>query len=413
MFLSLLALLPVAGVGHSVTGVSPTADGKLLFVITRNTADCWLCVWDLTKPELSAVVTGLPADVLAVYPGADGKRFALFAGGREEDRRIEVWDAATKKRLRTIDVPAKEHVVTVSPDGGWVLFRALYGKSQPQVWNADTGKRAEAVEKAIGEVEAAFAFSTDAKRLIVLTETNYTEYALATGEVAKAWKRPAPAREFLESHTGRSLAALPDGKGVVSVGATAKRRQSYAVHLLTEKKEWPLGEFWDFATNPIVSPDGKLLIVSGGERSEGSRTYALKIDADGVPELEDRPEKARAIFGGGDGKKAPAWREWSLIVPDRGGRARPERERPGTFTFSLDGKRLFVVNSNAKVRVYAAESRELKATLFATAPDKAGARPSWHIVTAAGEFVGSPDEAKALAESGKVKDAAKVKEALK
>jgi Tol biopolymer transport system component len=417
MFLSacVLAMLPGAGFGHSITSVAPTPDGKLLLVVSRTNTESWLGVWDVTKPELSAVVTALPADTHTVRPTADGKRFALVAGDPWHVRHLEVWDTAAKKRLRAFDVSARDTgTATVSPDGAWVAYRQNCDRPPPQIWNTDTGKRAEALEKAIGKAEGTIAFTADSKRFIVLTDANYTEYDLTTGDVAKTWKRSEPARVYRAGLYGDWVAVLPDGKGLASVTGTGKRRQSYVIHLLTEKKEWFLGEFWDHATAPVVSPDGRLLVVTGGRSPEGPSSYALKLDADGAPEMEDKPEKWREPFGGINDKKVPAWREWSLLAPagGRADRALPERESVSASAFANDGKRLFVAGPHGRVYVHDTERRVLKATLFAAAPEKTGARPEWHVVTAAGEFVASPGEAKTLAETGKVKDVAKVKEAL-
>ncbi|MBN9121546.1 MAG: hypothetical protein J0I06_20755 [Planctomycetes bacterium] len=417
MFLSacLLAALPGAGFPQPDPVVVPTADGKRLFVVMRPTigGERWLAVWDLTKPELSAVVGGIPADTHTLRPTADGKRFTLVGGTLWTVSRIEVRDTATGKRLHNFDVSTKgTGTAAVSPDGNWAGFRPHGNDLAPRVWNTDTGERAEAVEKAVGKVEGTFAFSADSKRLIALTDATYAEYDLATGEATRTWKRPSAGRGFVESAFGQWIAALPDDKGVVTVGATGKRRQSYVIRLHTETKTWPLGELRDHATAPVVSPDGRLLIATGGARPEGPNTYVLKLGADGTPELEDRPEKAREPFGGGDGTKVPAWREWSLAPPTRAGRTLPIGEMPGGLAFAPDGKRLFVAGMNGRAYVHDPDRRVLKATLFAVQPEKAGVVPGWHILTAAGEFVGSPKEAAALADNGKVQDAAKVKEAL-
>ena len=62
-------------------------------------------------------------------------------------------------------------------------------------------------------------------------------------------------------------------------------------------------------------------------------------------------------------------------------------------------------------RSFKAASAAMYFALFAATPTK-DEIPDWHIITAAGEFVGSPVEAGALAKTGKVRDAAKVKAAL-
>jgi hypothetical protein len=81
------------------------------------------------------------------------------------------------------------------------------------------------------------------------------------------------------------------------------------------------------------------------------------------------------------------------------------------MAFSPDGKRLFVTGRLGTVRVYDSDRRVPAATLFSASPPKDGFS-EWHIVTAAGEVVGSPGEVEALVTGGKVRDAAKVRAAL-
>ena len=368
MFLSacVLAMLPGAGPGHAVAAVAPADGGKLLFVAMSGAAPDtgWVCVWDLTKPELKAVITGLPANVRTIQPTADGKRFVLIGGDGWLVTHFAVWDTTTKKPLRAFDVPAKDSALTaVSPDGNWVVYRPLKEeKAEVRVWNTATGKK------------------------------------------AGGWERPEPPEAFLSIRAGTPV-ILPNGKGVVSVNSTANRRQSYVVRIVTEKKDWLLGSFWDGASNPIVSPDGRLLIVSGG-RGDEAGTFVLKLDADGAPELEDPPAKPVGPRASADGKKFVAWRECTLGEADRAG-----GQYLGPLASAAESKRLFVGGSLGRLRVYDADTRELKATLFAAVP-KNDEVPAWHIVTAAGGFVGSPAEAETLAKSGKAKDAAKVKDAL-
>jgi len=415
VFLSacLLVVLPAADSRSTITSVAASADGKLLFVASAAgrapAGSGWVHVWDLSKPELRAEIPDLGADGRAVQPSADGKRFVLIGGDNWRVSRVEVWDTAAKKRLRVFEVPPGiVGQAVASPDGNWVAYRAFReGKETVRVWNAENGEPA-AVATAVAGVPGPLAFTPDSKRLIVAAPGAYTEFDLATGKTAAEWKREVPAdRVFVEDRHGAWLAAAPGGKGVVSVAATAKRRQSYVIRLVTEKKDWFLGEMWDYASHPAVSPDGRWLALSGGGYKEHG-TFLLRLDADGNPELEDKPEKFRQPFGGGDGKKVPAWRDWAVGEADRAG-----HELPGAIGFSADGRRVFVAASRERIQVWDPEKRELKATLSAatTAPAK-DKLPDWLIHTPAGEFVGSPAGEKAFARPGTDPNPAKVKEAL-
>lgn len=412
MFLTacVLAMLPAAGSAPHPTAHAVTADGKLLFVAMGDATNKtgFVCVWDLTKPELRAVVPGTPGTTRLIQPTSVGTRFVVCGGDK-----IEVYDTATKKLLHTFDGSAQYgSEVAVSPDGAWIAVRARAEKADLKVWSTETGKRAAEVEKAAGGVSGTVAFA--GAKLVIASKDAYAEFAPATGKKVGGWKPAEPVgRTFLEGPG--QIAVLPNGKGMVSVAGTGKRRQSYVINLITEKKTWFLGEAWDRAGPPVLSPDGRLLILHAGARAEGSGTFALKLGADGAPELTDLKDDKGPFWGAVDSdNKRPAWRTWAL--GDTGGAGRlgrtvPDRDWPGPLTFAPDGKRLFVGGTLGRVAVFDLEARDPKATLFA-GPAVKDELPAWHIVTGTGAVVGSPAEVEALVKSGKVKDAAKVKTAL-
>jgi WD40 repeat protein len=412
----LLAMIPTAAPPEmSVASIAYTGDGKLLFVGTR--ADSGratepdtgrVYVWDLSKPELKAVVTGLPADLRVVQPTADGKRFVLI-GSDGHGRKIEVWDATEKKRLHAFDTPPRSGETVASPDGKWVAFlpypdalkrrEDVRPRPTAKVWDTESGKPMAEAEKALADAAGSLAATPDGKRLIVASGMEYAEFEVATGKKATGWKRDKPvAGEFMESRLGAWVAAVPGVKGVVTVAPTAKRRQSYVVRLVTEKKDWFLAEFWDHASAPVVSPDGRWLLVSAASRANGHSTYVLKLDAEGIPELAEKPEFGRPARGE---EKGPAWREWVLGEANRAG-----REVLPVLAFRPDGKRLLAGGAGGQLRVYDTEKKELKATL-AVFPDG-----EWLITTPGGGYVGSAAQEKEQAKAGKDRDPAKVKEAL-
>ena len=411
----LLAMIPAAAPPEmSVASIAFTGDGKLLFVGTRadpgratepDTGRVY--VWDLSKPELKAVVTGLPADLRVVQPTPDGKRFVLI-GSDGRVRKIEVWDATEKKRLHAFDTPPRSGETVASPDGKWVAFlpypdalkrREDVRPDPAKVWDTESGKPMAEVEKAITGTIGALAATPDGKRLIVASGMEHAEFEVATGKKVAGWKRDKHvAGEFMEDRRGAWVAPVPGVKGVVTVAPTQKRRQSYVVRLVTEKKDWFLAEFWDHASMPVVSPDGRWLLVSAASRANGNSTYVLKLDAEGIPELAEKPEVGRPARGE---TKGPAWREWVLDDADRAARVVPP-----VLAFSPDGKRLLASGAGGQLRVYDTEKKERKATL-AVFPDA-----EWLIWTPAGAHVGSAAREKEQAKFGKDRDPKAVKDAL-
>lgn len=402
MLLAASLLLTAPG-APAPAALAPTADGKLLFVAgatgTGPKADpgcVW--VWDLSNGTLKDVIPGTPGDVRLIQPTADGKRFVTV--GQQPAALVAVYDTAARRRLHVFDGPGKYGAeAVVSPDGAWAAVRTYGEKPELRVWNTATGERAGEVEKAAADATGALAFTSDGK-LAFASLSGLAVFDPATGKPAGGWTRGEPVRPAFLEHAG-SVALLPDGKGFVSVAATAKRRQSYVVRVVTEKKEWFLGETWDHAGPPTLSPDGRRLLVSAGGRGEAG-TFALKLGADGAPELADRTgkEDGKLPFWGGDRKQAPAWSPW----PPAGARA-----DPAAGAFAPDGRRLFARAAGGRIQVYDPDGRELTATLFAAAD---GEPPAWHIVTAGGAFAGSGGEGEALTKAGKTRDPAKVKAAL-
>lgn len=416
MFLSacLLTLLPAAGTSSVVSSIAPADGGKLLFVamnsgrVAGEVKTGWVNVWDTTKPELKAVLPDLPADVRTIQPTADGKRFALIAGDGWRASGIEVWDTSEKKRLHNFKIEDKRggHAAA-SPDGNWVAYRPYDAAKSLQVWNTETGKRAKELEKAAGDVAGWLTFSPDSKRTLLVSEAECTEFEIATGKKTGSWKRGEPPnRVYMEGTNGTSGAAIAGNKGVVSVSPTGKRRQSYIIRLATEKKEWFLGEVWDFASTPAVSADGRWIALRAGNLSDRGGIFLLKFDADGNPEMVEKGKENRPPFGGGDAKQAPAWRELPLGEAKR----REERQPLGMIAFSPDSKRVFVGVGN-ELRVFDPLTLKQKAVVWASEPVK-DKLPEWLINTPEGEFVGSPTAEKIYSKPGRDRDPTKVKEAL-
>jgi WD40 repeat protein len=415
---------------HVVAAVVPADGGKLLFVgVTAGRpgergiepAGSFVCVWDMTKPELKAVIPGLGTDLWKVQPTPDGKRFVAVTGDRWSATKIEVWGTAEKKRLHAFDLPKGQRGLTaVSPDGNWAAH-VSWDKEKPtlRVWSTETGKPAEEVAKAAETAAGSLAFTADSKRLVTATDAEYAEWNLATGKKEAGWERDKGdlrARGFEPT-----VVAIPGHKSVFSVAPTRNRRQSYRLRLSTEKQDWFLGEVLDQASSPVVSADGRWVAFVGGptDRYQG---YLLRLNEDGTPEMRDRKERESGPFVGGSAKQVPAWRAW------------PINDFPAAISFSADGSRLFTGGLSHALQVWDTETQAPKATLYVAPPAKPGDAPAdWAVFTPAGHFAASPGGEKLLrfhaglraswyawpsaetvpaADLPKLRDPAKVKEAL-
>lgn len=410
MFLtaSLLLALPAAEpVTQTPVALAPSADGKLLYVVMRGgapTANAWLCVWDLAKPELRAVVPGLPPNVTSVTGSADGSRAVVLVGDRWHATSAEVWSVADKKRLRALEPPGGYGAhMAVSRDAGTIAARAFRDAKTVRVWSASTGEELADVQKAASATDGHFAFTTDSKKLVVASRAGYAEYDLATGKKGTAWTAPKHDRTALE----REWRAIPsaDGRAVLVIGGTGKRFVSDYAVLVTEKAEHNLGEFRHSVGPAAFAPNGKRLVLCQQMGNE-TTTFALELEADGKPELLKEPDPRKPKWETGNIADGPAWRSWALGESTRAG-----YEPPVALAFSPDGARVFAANRLGRTTVHDPATRKSVADLFVAWLPKEGA-PEWHIVTPAREAVGSAGEIAALEKSGFKADAVKVRAAL-
>jgi WD40 repeat protein len=371
-----------------ISSAVATPDGKLLFVAANtrwqnNTpyhADGgWVHVWDMSNPGLKTVISGLGNDLYSVQPTAYGSRFVAISGAIGYATKLEVWDTATKRRLHEFDIPKGHRAqAAASPDGNWVALISWDRENWTlRVWNAETGKPAEEVVKAASpRVTGAVGFTPDSKRLITVTYEDYAEWDLATGKKEVDWKRGKENAVRARPGYAGSVAPLPGGKGVFTIGATGKRRQTYVLGLMTEKKGWFLGEFSDFASTPVVSHDGRWMTLIGGSHDE-QLAFLLRLDDDGSPELKDKPVNYWGPVY--EGNKVPAWRTWRIA------------RHSWIASFAADGKRLYTGGSTHALQVWDIETQELKATLYIAPPAKPGKPPTdWAIYTPEGHYAASP-----------------------
>ncbi|MBA4067665.1 MAG: hypothetical protein C0501_28970 [Isosphaera sp.] len=369
-----------------ITSVAVADGGRLLFAAVTSgrysdrrlePESGWVYVWDLAKPELRAVVP-VGRDLVRVQPTADGKRVVVSDGHRWNVGKVEVWDVAGGKRLHAFNLdPGRAGWAAVSPDATRVAHAFAGEKTPVRVWDADTGKPVGGPIDP-GAALLGLAFTPDSRRLASLTAAGYAEWDVATGKKAAGWGRAEPDEGLRPWSGGLGGAAAPlsGGKGLVLTSPTGKRRQSYVLSLLTEKRDWFLGEVWDYASDPVVSADGRrVAVVAGG--SHGCRAMVLGLTADGTPELTDKPDRS---FGPllADGK-VPAWRSWEVDP------------HTACAAFSPDGTVLVTGGLSHAIRVWDVETGAARATLYAVP----GALPTdppkdWVAFTPAGPFAATP-----------------------
>src|SRR5204862_475355 len=145
-------------------------------------------LWDTkTGRQISATLINKKDVVIATF-SADSKKFATDG----EDKTVSVFDAATAKRLATLNHPSATTSVTFSPDG-----KSLATSSKDEtarVWDAETGKEIHTFPDG-DETSMSVSFSPDGRFLLTAGGDEVAHlYSLSTG------KRLATLYSFIDNN---------------------------------------------------------------------------------------------------------------------------------------------------------------------------------------------------------------------
>lgn len=200
-----------------------------------------------------------------VYPVAFSPDGKLLAAGTDRGK-LKVWDIAGGKFVA--DLKGHEQVllwaVAFSPDGKFLASGA--SDKTARVWDLATSKETATIDTFSDRVTGV-AFSPDGKTLAAVCNDNSAVlFDIAANKV----------KFNLNKHTAsvRGVAFSPDGKSVATVG---KDNQVLIWNTQTGKPRLGI-TFKEILYSCVFSPDGKQLIVAGGEEFQGKDNSIKVID---------------------------------------------------------------------------------------------------------------------------------------
>jgi WD40 repeat protein len=286
---------PLARWGWSLwpAGAAFSPDGKVFVTPLFEHA---VRLWDATIGQPVGPSLAHTSDVTTVAFGPDGKTVLTWS----QDKTVWRWDAATGKLLgrQTLSQEEEGWTATFSPDGRTLLTRGLKSAG---LWDVATGKPIGQPLRPVGEVQAwsgepVVVFSRDGR--VVLTAGPDSSARLWDAATAKPLGRPL-------KHSGsiRAAAISPDGK-LVLTGGDDRSGQGGEGRLWVAATGQPLGlrlTHQRGVTAVAFSPNGKIVLT--GSEDGTARFWVAATGKPACPPLVHRSPVAVVVFSP-DGKTA-------------------------------------------------------------------------------------------------------------
>jgi WD40 repeat protein len=199
------------------------------------------------------------------YPVAFSPDGKFLAAGTDRGA-LKVWDIAGKKFAADLKGHDGSLVWTVAFSSDGKLLASGASDNTARVWDLATSKETAKIET-FGDRVTGVAFSPDGKTLAACSNDNSAVlFDLAANKV----------KFNLNKHTAsvRGVAFAPDGKSLATVG---KDKQVLLWNAETGKPKLGV-KFEDILYSCAFTPDGKQLLVAGGEEFKGGDNSIKVID---------------------------------------------------------------------------------------------------------------------------------------
>ena len=281
---------------------------------------------------------------VAISP--DGRQAVSGCGG---DSTIKLWDIATGRLIRTIDVKSPVLSVAFSPDGKQIVSGLWY---YVKLWDVNTGSE---IRSFSGHKEYVYSvtFSPDGRQIVSGAQDKTIKlWDAATGREVRTFSG--------HSDTVRSVAFSPDGKQIIS-GSWDNTIKLWDVATGREVRTFSGHSRGVYSV--AFSPDGRQIVscswddtVKLWDAATGREIRALTSPGGGCLSVAFSPDGRQIVFG--SGSKIILWdAATGREVRTFSGRS----SRVNSVAFSPDGRQIVSGSADKTVKLWdAATGREIR-----------------------------------------------------